>query len=139
MAAAQGQAPGNPLNQTPGGQAVADQSGAETARLARQNATAAAAPNPKVAAIDAQLAGLKKYPQMNAQIIARLEKEKAALGSGGAAQPAPAAPAAPAAPSGLKPGLGSSPMRENPDTPAAESVRSQDDAILERIRTALFR
>ena len=43
-------------------------------------APAPAAPtNPKVAELDAKIAGLKKYPQMNANIIARLEKEKAGL------------------------------------------------------------
>jgi hypothetical protein len=62
----------------------------------------------------------------NARYIATLQAEKAALGSGGGAQPAPTA---------TKPAL----PGQISDTPAAESVKSQDDAILERIRTALFR
>ena len=93
VAAAQGQAPGNPLNQKPG-----------------QAAQPAA--NPKAAEIDAQLEKYKKYPQSNAQIIARLEKEKAALTGGQAAQPA--APA-----TGSKPGLGSAPARTPVAQPAA--------------------
>ena len=93
VAAAQGQAPGNPLNQKPG--------------QAAQPAT-----NPKAAEIDAQLEKYKKYPQSNAQIIARLEKEKAALTGGQAAQPAATAP-------GSKPGLGSAPARTPLAQPAA--------------------
>ena len=62
----------------------------------------------------------------NARYIATLQAEKAAL-SGGAPQPAAPAVAKPALPGQIS------------DTPAAESVKSQDDAILERIRTALFR
>jgi hypothetical protein len=93
VAAAQGQAPGNPLNQKPG--------------QAAQPAT-----NPKAAEIDAQLEKYKQYPQSNAQIIARLEKEKAALTGGQAAQPAATAP-------GSKPGLGSAPARTPLAQPAA--------------------
>jgi hypothetical protein len=62
----------------------------------------------------------------NARYIATLQAEKAAL-SGGAPQPAAPTVAKPALPGQIS------------DTPAAESVKSQDDAILERIRTALFR
>lgn len=93
VAAAQGQQPGNPLNQKPG--------------QAAQPAT-----NPKAAEIDAQLEKYKKYPQSNAQIITRLEKEKAALTGGQAAQPAAPAP-------GSKPGLGSAPARTPLAQPAA--------------------
>jgi hypothetical protein len=84
----------------------------------------------------------------NARYIATLKAEKAALGSGGGAQPA-----APVDPTKLSvsqriatqpsvidqaraklgiPAGGTSPTKE-------DSVRAQDDAILERIRTALFR
>ena len=49
---------------------------------------ASPAANPKTADIDAQLAKYKKYPQSNAQIIARLEKEKAALTGGTTQTPA---------------------------------------------------
>ena len=67
----------------------------------------------------------------NARYIATLQAEKAALGSGGAAQPA--------ATKSALPGATGVPGAQISNTPAAESVRSQDDAILERIRTALFR
>lgn len=67
----------------------------------------------------------------NARYIATLQAEKAALGSGGAAQPA--------ATKSALPGVTGVPGAQISNTPAAESVRSQDDAILERIRTALFR
>ena len=77
----------------------------------------------------------------NARYIATLQAEKAALGGGGAPQPA-----SPAEPDGKLtasmidkfrtsvgiPAGGTSPTKE-------DSVKSQDDAILERIRTALFR
>ena len=77
---------------------------------------ASPAANPKVAEIDAKLASLKKYPQMNAQIIARLEKEKVALG-GTSATPDQQA---------FAKSLGG----------AMESVQYQDDLILARIKSA---
>jgi hypothetical protein len=119
-----------------------NQSDAETARLARQNATLAAGNAPKPAPtgkppryktpaeFDKEIARFSKSsdPNLppNARYIATLKAEKAAL-SGGAPQPAAPAVAKPALPGQIS------------DTPAAESVKSQDDAILERIRKALFR
>jgi hypothetical protein len=81
-----------------------------------QAASPAKSANPKVAEIDAKLASLKKYPQMNAQIIARLEKEKVALG-GTSATPDQQA---------FAKSLGG----------AMESVQYQDDLILARIKSA---
>ena len=130
-----------------------NQSDAETARLARQNAALAAgnaakpAPTGKPpryktpAEFDKEIARFSKSsdPNLppNARYIATLQAEKAALGSGGA--PQPASPAAPELSMMDKfrtsvgiPAGGTSPTKE-------DSVRSQDDAILERIRTALFR
>jgi hypothetical protein len=77
---------------------------------------ASPAADPKVADIDAQLAKYKKYPQSNAQIIARLEKEKVALG-GTSATPDQQA---------FAKSLGGA-MEEN--------IIKQDDAILAMIRT----
>jgi hypothetical protein len=79
---------------------------------------ASPAANPKAAEIDAQLAKYKKYPGSNAQIIARLEKEKAALAGGSTQTPAQQA---------VSKDLGSF---------AGESVRYQDDEILARIKSA---
>ena len=79
---------------------------------------ASPAANPKAAEIDAQLAKYKKYPGSNAQIIARLEKEKAALTGGSTQTPAQQA---------VSKDLGSF---------AGESVRYQDDEILARIKSA---
>jgi len=79
--------------------------------------------NPKAAEIDAQLAKYKKYPQSNAQIIARLEKEKAALTGSQAASPAAPAPAAPTT-------SGGRPMPAKQE----ESIVNHDDAILAMIR-----
>lgn len=61
--------------------------GGPTATQLAQAPAATPSANPKVAQIDAQLAKYKQYPQSNAQIIARLEKEKAALAGGQAASP----------------------------------------------------
>lgn len=77
---------------------------------------ASPAADPKVAQIDAQLEKYKKYPQSNAQIIARLEKEKAALG-GTSATPDQQA---------FAKSLGGA---------MEESLVTQDDAILAMIRT----
>jgi hypothetical protein len=79
---------------------------------------ASPAANPKAAEIDAQLAKYKKYPQMNSQIIARLEKEKAALTGGSTQTPAQQA------------------VNKDIGNFAGESVRYQDDEILARIKSA---
>jgi len=79
---------------------------------------ASPAANPKAAEIDAQLAKYKKYPQSNAQIIARLEKEKAALTGGTTQTPAQQA------------------VAKDIGSFAGESVRYQDDEILARIKSA---
>jgi hypothetical protein len=95
--------------------AVANQSSAETARLNRQ----AVAPAPAdVAKIDAEIkrfsSGNNMSLQANKDYVAGLEKKKT---GGQAATPAPS-PAAP-----LKPGLGSSPMRPAaPKTPSTAPV-----------------
>lgn len=119
--------------QKPGASSRGGPTAAQTAQAAQAApaATKPAGTAAPTANLDAQLAKYKQYPQMNAKIIARLEKEKAALGSGIAAQPA--------ATKSALPGVTGVPGAQISDTPAAESVRSQDDAILERIRTALFR
>ena len=78
-----------------GGPTAAQAGGAQN-QLGKAPAAGAPAANPKTADIDAQLEKYKKYPQSNAQIIARLEKEKTALSGGAAASPTAAPTAAPA-------------------------------------------
>jgi hypothetical protein len=150
-----------------------NQSDAETARLARQNAAkpaatgSAAQPAPTgkppryktPAEFDKEIARFSKSsdPNLppNARYIATLQAEKAAL-SGGA--PQPAAPAAPTT-SGGRPytppaGAGTpseqklekklaasgAPVQQGAVSKEFEnSAKSQDDAILERIRKALYR
>lgn len=94
-------------------------------------AQAAQAGDPAVARIDTEIKRFSAKNDMtnviNQNYVKNLEAKKAKLGGGQAAQPAAAAPAA------AQPGaLGSG-------TYQAQSVRNEDDAILERIRTALFR
>lgn len=107
-----------------GGQAASpaapNQSDAETARLTRQNSAG-------VAAIDAQLEKYKKYPQSNAQIIARLEKEKAAMGST-AASPAAPAPAK-AAPKPGELGSGTFDPNAKPAAPAGSTNTSSNQSV----------
>jgi len=123
-----------------------NQSDAETARLARQNATLAAGNAPKpaptgkppryktAAEFDKEIARFSKSsdPNLppNARYIATLKAEKAAL-SGGAAQPA------------TKPAGGATmpavDQMGNATGVPESNVKSQDDAILERIRKALYR
>lgn len=96
------------------------QGGATATQMAQAPAAggqaASPAANPKTAELDAKLAGLKKYPQMNAQIIARLEKEKAALTGGSTQTPAQQA------------------VNKDIGNFAGESIVTQDDAILAMIR-----
>jgi LysM repeat protein len=114
-----------------------DQSDAETARLNRQNAAA----NPEVAKIDAEIKRFSSNPKNNMSLpanqayIAKLEAQKKAASGGQASQSAqPAAAPAAASPKtpAPKPGeLGSG-------TYQIQSVRNEDDAILERIRNFKF-
>ena len=119
--AAASPAAGNPLNQKPGGQAVSNQSGAETARLARQG-TAAPAAKPAVAPAT-KPAGSGASPATpvdptKLSVSQRMATEPSIIDQGRAKLGLPAG--------------GTSPTKE-------DIVKSQDDAILERIRTALFR
>jgi hypothetical protein len=88
----------------------------------------AKAPAAKPAGGAAQPATKPGAPNQSNAETARLARQNAAVAAGGAAQPA--APTPPPPP----PNLG-----QFNRMAAAENVKSQDDAILERIRKALFR
>ena len=141
-----------------------NQSDAETARLARQNA-ALAAGNAAKAQLDPRGKPLVKdkdgnlgyfnnpnVPSKGFTIVVPAASNAAKpAATGSAASPAapttsggrpytpPAGAAQPAATKSTLPGVTGVPGAQISDTPAAESVKSQDDAILERIRKALYR
>jgi hypothetical protein len=108
-------------------QAVADMGGGGGGPAPSGNQFAKA-PAAKPASGAAQPATKPGAPNQSNTETARLARQNAAVAAGGAAQPA--APTPPPPP----PKLG-----QFNRMAAAENVKSQDDAILERIRKALFR